>query len=79
MVCIVQIGNSNPQWFNTSSWPILTTGHRDLDGLRTVKASFDIIVDLWGALTEIGPAARGIGEAMFVRSFGTPDYTRAGS
>ncbi len=34
---------------------------------------------LWSTLTEIGPVTRGVGEAQFVCSLGTPDYARAGS
>jgi hypothetical protein len=47
MVCVVQIGDGNPQGFDTRSRPILTTGHGDFNGLWAVKATFDVIVDLY--------------------------------
>lgn len=79
MVGIVQIGNGNSQGLDTSSWSILTSGYGHFNRLGAVKAALDIIVNLGGALTEVCPAIRGVGETMFVCSFGAPNYTCAGS
>jgi len=70
---IVQVGDGNPQWLDPGSWSILSTGHRHINLLGTLKAAFNVIIYFRSPLAKVGPIIRSIGKAMFDCSLSAPD------
>ena len=79
MMCIVQIGDGRAQRFYASGWTVLSSIHGNVNLLRPLKASYDIIVDLWSSLTQVCPSCGIIGETMLICSFRAPDYSSRGA
>lgn len=44
-----------------------------------MKTAFDIVVDLWGTLTQVGPLIGSLAEAVLVGTLCTPDHTCRGA
>ena len=50
VVLVVEICNCRTQRLDASGWTVFTTGHAHIDSVRTLKASFNFIVNLGGTL-----------------------------
>ena len=72
---VVKVGDGSSQWFDARGWTILSPIHGDVNLLRPLKASYDIVVDLRSSLAQVGPCGRVVGETMFVCSFGAPNHS----
>jgi hypothetical protein len=72
MVVIVEVRDSFPQRLDTRCRTVFASGHGNRDRSRSWKRPFDIVVDFWSALAEIGPLVRLIEEAMSGGLLGTP-------
>ena len=55
MMGIIQICNGFSQRLDPSCRTVFPAGKSDIDRLRSFKAAFDIVANLWGALTEVCP------------------------
>ena len=76
VVLIVQTSHGTPQRLDTGGRSILSRGRRDWDGCRAREAAQDLVVGLGGSLTQIGPAGRIFGKAVFGRAFRAPHHAR---
>ncbi len=70
---IVEICDSLSQGANTGSGSILSTSHGNVNGLGTLKASIDIILDLGGTLAQVGPLLGVLEVAKLGGTLGAPD------
>ena len=75
MFLVVQIGNGFSQRLDTCSRSVLSPSHGDIDRLRAVEATLDIIVDFGSSLAQIGPLIGTVAEAVLIGTLGAPDYT----
>ena len=69
---VVQSRNGGSEWFDTSSGPILSAADGNVDLFGSLKGAFDI-VDLGGALSQIGPLTRVVLEPMLICPFCAPN------
>ena len=54
---------------------IFTASHGNIDGVRAFERTLNVIVDLRGSLTQVGPQFGMLEETMLVGSFGGPNYS----
>lgn len=79
MMRIVQVRNSSSQSLDTGGRSVFSSGHGNINGLRSFEATFDIIVDFRCTLTQVCPFLRLLQEAMLVGSLRAPNYTGGGT
>jgi hypothetical protein len=72
VVVIVEVSNSLSQRLDTRCGAVFASIHGDWDRSWSWKGAFDLVVDFWSALAEIGPLVRLVEEAMFGSLLGTP-------
>lgn len=70
---IVQLGNGLSQGSNTGGWAVLSRGDRNVNGLGTLEAAGNVILDLGGSLTQVRPGVRIFEEAKLSGALGAPD------
>lgn len=79
MVNIVEVRHRCSQPLYASGRAVLAPCHADIDLLGSLEGALDPILDLRGALAQVCPLLRLLGEAMFVGAFGTPDDAGRGT
>lgn len=73
---VVEVGDGLAQRLDASGRAVLATSHGDLDGLGALEAAGNVIFDLRGSLTKVGPGIGVLGEAVLVGALCAPDHTR---
>lgn len=79
MVLIVELGDSLPKGSDAGRGAVLAAGHGDVDGLGTLEAAGDVVLDLGRALAQVGPGVRVLEEAVLGGALGAPDDAGGGS
>ena len=72
VILIVEVCDSGSKRLDSCSRTILTTGHGHRNRGRSLEAAFDLIIDLWCALTEVCPFFGVVIEAVLGGLFGCP-------
>lgn len=75
MHVVVELGDSFSQGLDTRCGTVLSAGHGDVDGLGSGEASLDVILNLRGTLTEVGPEVGFLEVAILGGSLCAPDDT----
>jgi hypothetical protein len=73
------VGDGLTQGLDAGRGAVLTRGRRDVNGAGAVEAALDVVLDLGGALAQVGPLLGLLEEAILAGALGTPDDTGRGS
>lgn len=79
MHLIVQVSHRLPQGPDASRGAILTGRNGEGDGLGTLEAALDVVLDFGGALAEVGPRLWVLEEAVLGGALGAPDDAGGGA
>ena len=75
MMFIIQSRNRCSQGLDPRSRTIFSPRHTDVNCVRALKATLNIIFDFWCSLSQIRPFLGSIGETVLVGAFRTPYYS----
>lgn len=79
MMLVVKPRHGLSQWLDTSRGTILASMACNVDLLRPLEAAFDLIINLRGTLTQVGPALGILEISMFVCALRGPYDTGGGT
>lgn len=76
---VVEIGDGLSERLDTGSGTVFSGSHGDVNGVGSLEATGDVVLDFGGTLAEVGPALGVLEEAILGGSLSTPDDTGGGS
>lgn len=79
MVLVVQVGYGLAQGLDAGGGAVLAGSHGDVNGVGPGEAAGNVVLNLRGALAEVGPLVGVLGEAVLAGALGAPDDTSRGA